>query len=319
MSRVLYPYPRVDSPAALSEIGAKVTFQWLDEHGREFNVQEASDCPGAIELLDFLPAEMVVKLHVSVYVAYPRKLFGKYVSDDAEIGIAVRYRFPELGIQSVLPFQDQSFLRSSGSISASSVMSIRKKTLRKVSYFEVFLYLKQKGSIRGPYASVVGADLGVLDACSLITGGSGFDFPISIVSEGINKPLWRIESQVTEESLESNFEDAFMVFVNEDNPAFSSVGMDHNAFSPMLLEMFCSVCTALLCKIKELDRSISWDLNGDSSGESLICRVRFFAQTILPGVTENDIRSMSVDQVMNDIRDGLYRMVRDSLTDGGAK
>lgn len=319
MSCVLYPYPRIDSQEALNDIGAKVSFKWTNEKGKEFKVQEAPDCPGAIELVEFLPTEMKVNLSIAVSIEHRERLFGKYVARDAEIGIALRYRFPELGIQSVAPFQNGRITFGQGSMTFFYARGISKKTLRKVSYFEVFLYLKKKGRIKGPYASVVGADLGVLDFRSVVTGGSGYDFPVSIVSEGTDKPLWRIESQITEESLESKFEDAFMVYVNKDNPAYPSVGMDHNEFSPMLLEMFCSVCTALLSKVKELDSGISWDLAGDSTGESLICRIRFFAQTIVPGVTENDLRAMSVDQIMNDVRDGLYRMVKDNMTDGGVR
>ena len=314
MKKSFFPYPTISAES----IGANVSVAWSNEAGDSFQTSEAPDLCGAIELKEFLPDEMPLSLFITVNIATPRAMFNHPgLRNDDKVGIALKYSFKGLGEQSVLPFDSPPITNeTAGAVTGRLSYTWPPKTLRGVSTFIVILYLKELGQAEGGFVANVGAELGVLWECKVITGGDGAIFPIFEESIGSDQPLWRISSQIDATTLESDFDAVFKVYVNADNPAYNLLGMTRAVFTPMLFEIFTSVCVMLLSYLQKLGDDIQWNLQEESDDGSVIAKIRCFAQRFLPGITEDEIRSWSCDRLANVVRENVYREVKDKIEIG---
>lgn len=299
------PYRHISNEVQLDELGFNVEFSWSDGAGHLYRERGADDTPSCIELEGFLPCEMEVKLNVAVSIENPRRIFGNYASKDSKLGLALQYQFEKLGDQGAVPFPNCTITENDKVVNKRFSHTFPKSTFREISGFMVLLFVKDPGHGDVLFAQNAGAIIGRIDGRAIITGGSGYVFSPFKVSKGKKAPLWWIESTITADTLDNDLDSEFKVFINIENPSYPWLYLDSAFFSPLKLEMFSTVCAQLVDSVRQAG-DVSWDLEGDTDGNSVLAHVRYFVKKYLPDMSEANIKSIQLPELANRIREQLF-------------
>ena len=299
------PYRHISNQQQLDELGFSVRFSWSDGAGHSFRERDADDTTGCQELEGFLPCEMDVRLEVEVAIEHPRKIFGNFAAKDAELGLALQYQFKKLGNQGAMPFENCVITDQDKSVNKRFTHVFPKSTFRDISGFTVLLYVKNPGKGDVRFAQNAGAIIGRIDGRAIITGGSGYIFSPYKVSSGKKEPLWWVVSTISADTLDNDLDAEFKVYVNTDNPSYPSLCLDSAFFSPLKLEMFATVCTQLIDAVRSAG-DVTWDLEGDCEGDSVLSHVRYFLKRFLPDRLEGYIKTAPLYVLANIIRTQLF-------------
>jgi hypothetical protein len=118
-------------------------------------------------------------------------LFNEYpiASHDTVLGIAMTVYCKLSKINFTKPIGELKYNQHNETCNFDYNFYFPAKSLNQSINIEFSIYVKECNSTTGPFATIVGANLGTIKTFEIKIEGSGSIFPIKII-EDINKPLW---------------------------------------------------------------------------------------------------------------------------------
>ena len=170
------------------------------------------------------------------------------VSENAVIGVALRWQLPKLGKRGVTRLGE--IRKGNQNPSFSGEMSFESKEIRTHLILETVAYLISSPAEDGKcFAKTPGSILSILDRRILLTGGTGSGyFPVKYVEEDDGQLLWYVESN-WEDLSQIWSDEVFTLNINRNHSAFPLVFLKGDKVSPLLFEIFADACVIFLQKV----------------------------------------------------------------------
>ncbi|SFE86834.1 hypothetical protein SAMN05216378_4393 [Paenibacillus catalpae] len=222
---------------------------------------------------------------------------------NAEIGTAIVWKSKSSNQRGI--FVGDSFDSNSSKRQFNISGEFLRGSLRDKIELSTIMYIKSPGSLlpdENHLANNAGFIIGEFDTTTIHIKGTGSFFPISTISE--DGPLWRVEINWDDPTLDLFEEQYVKILLNERHPDYKHLDFSNNLtkLSPLMREVLAS---SLQIIIQNVTRTIDVQsiLSGTNIASGSICQVvQYFIQTF-------EWNTSSPEELASSIRKGLDKLL----------
>lgn len=262
--------------------------------GNSYIVSDASDI--------WHPNDNNLDVQVSINIGNTGALFGTngIANSNSTLGLAVLWKDKESCIQDTQIIS--SFTKNNKSVGTTTTISLPAGILRGVLVIEFIIYLVDAGTpivSEGYFATEQGTILGDIAEHMLIIEGNGSVFPISETEGPIEDPLWWVEYNSEDPTIDSFTTDNFCIYINKSNPAYVCLKTHEDDYNhDMFIEILASAFQILISNFNKWVQENDYSAGEDNYADGSIGRQIVYFKSIFdlhydvssPQIMAKDIR-----------------------------